>query len=202
MRSRNRLHLLPSGAIALMGGLLIPGAAGAQSGAGRTQAAPDGPSVAMPVPRDTVRVSWLETGRGVVRLEGVVLEAGSDMIRLDTSDGVETIPTHAITLVEFGHSRTPWEGFKRGFQVGALAGGLGGVVAGAVIGAGCQGDSYCPGPAGGAAIIGVVFGLGGGMVGGVIKGNRPGVEWRDAPVRATAGLAPGGGTELGIRVSF
>lgn len=191
MRSWNRHHLVPSGAIALIGALLLPAMAGAQT-------APPGEIGA----RDAVRLSWNEPGLGAVRHDGVVVDAGPDAILLETSEGVRTVPVEALTLVEYGRPRTPREGFKHGFKIGGILGGLGGMVVGVATGAACDGDIMCPGPAGGAAILGVVFGLGGGVVGGMIKAASPGIEWRDAPVRATAAPAPGGGATVGLRVSF
>lgn len=205
MRSRKRHHLVPSGAIALVGALLLPGSAGAQGGAARPQAVPGSPRSApavIPAPSDTVRVSWTVSGHRPARHEGVVTEAGPDVIILRTSDGIETIPAAAVTAVEFGHSRTSWEGFKHGFTIGGLFGGLAGILAGAAMGSGCEDDFLCPGPAGGAAIMGTMFGVGGGLLAGLAKAASPGVEWRDAPVRATAAPAPGGGATVGLRVSF
>lgn len=177
--------------LALFGAIFLPGAAQAQAG-GHTA----------PSASDTVRVSWTASGHRALRHEGVVVDAGPDAILLDTSDGVRTIPANAVTGVEYARARTGWEGFKRGFTVGGLVFGLGGVVVGGVAGASCDGDFLCPGPAGGAAILGTMFGVGGGIVGGLLKAYHPGIEWRDSPLHANVRPAPGGGAELGLRVSF
>lgn len=146
---------------------------------------------------DTVRVSWTASGHGVLRHEGVVVEAGADAILLETSEGMRAIPAEAVTAVEYGHQRSGWEGFQRGFTVGAVVFGFAGAALGAVCGDFCFDDALT-----GAIVMGSSAGFAGGLVGGLLKSAAPGVEWRDAPVRATAGPAPGGGAAVGLRVSF
>lgn len=151
---------------------------------------------------DLVRINGRTSERRGGEREGVVSQVGTDFLALETSGGIEAIPLEEIRSVEVGRTRTSGEGFMHGFTRGALFLGIAGATIGLAVGLDCGDDWLCPGPAGGAAILGGMGAAGGGLVFGLLKAADPGVEWQEVPVELVVEPNVAGGAGIGVRVAF
>ncbi len=212
--------------VAVLGALAFPLLSSLPDAGAGAQADPSGPdrsrdSVAPPgVPGggesttgagDLVRIRWrTPAGDGWIsrRAEGRLERSSPDSVFVHSDDGLHGIPLDRVEGVERGEPRTGWEGFKHGFVVGSLVVGIPAALLGGFEGARCEGDWFCPGPAGGAALLGGMGLAAGGVSLGILRAIWPGTEWTESELRwGDAQLRPGvapvptaGGTALGLSV--
>lgn len=128
------------------------------------------------------------------QLIGTVRASDKDTLVVDVADRMSPviIPVASVETIELSRGRHAhtWQGVGVGFLVGG--------VVGAALGASCEGDFLCPGPAGGALVLGVVAMLPGALVGALIRTER----WE--------GVGPGGvsvgpgptGLAVGVALRF
>ena len=104
----------------------------------------------------------------------VAVDAENWTIAVDGQRMAFAIPRYAIDAVDVGSGRQTAKGMLRGAGVGALVGGALGLAAGA----GCGNSFGCPGPGGGA----VVLGIPGAAIGALIGATTGAEHWERVPV--------------------
>lgn len=131
--------------------------------------------------RLTVGPGTGSTDDRTMRVIGTLVRSTPDsLVVTDSSGGVHSFSWGEIRSFEEKRSRTRGAGAIRGLKWGALLGGAGGAVLGAITGASCDPDRailLCPGPWGGAAILGGLFGGIGAGVGAGVGAVSPGDQW-------------------------
>jgi hypothetical protein len=138
----------------------------------------------------------LQTGKGAT-LTGrlVAVDAENWTIAVDGQRTAFAIPRYAIDAVDVGSGHQTAKGMLRGAGVGALVGAALGFAAGS----GCGNAFGCPGPGGGA----VVLGIPGAAIGALIGATTGAEHWERVPVdriRLSFGARPG--RSVGASVAF
>jgi len=128
------------------------------------------------------------------QLVGTIRATGKDTLVLDVADRASpfALPFARVETLEVSrgrHSHT-LQGLGVGFLIGA--------VVGAAAGSSCEGDWVCPGPAGGALVLGVVAAVPGAVIGALARSER----WESVPLDRMSVTGGPSGLALALSLRF